>query len=174
MPDWLPEKANIDPWTNGTYGMLYAIFCRDIRDYNLRYNGHDAWIFPDTEDGKEVIFWHLTTRKVKPQKIPRRKRKFYPEEQADTDTKRQPDLRRCERLPWVKSLIEHPSALEVLTWDYEEGDRTIKTYIWIKDHDFVVIMKKYSGGKRRLITAFYVDMEYKRGDFKRKYVNRIK
>ena len=116
----------------------------------------------------------MTTRKVKPQKIPRRKQKFYPEEQADTDTKRQPDLRRCERLPWVKPLIEHPSAPEILAWDYEEGDRTIKTYIWIKDHDFVVIMKKYPGGKRRLITAFYVDMEYKRGDFKRKYDNRIK
>ena len=174
MPDWLPEKANVDPWTNSTYDILYEIFCRDIRDYDLCYNGHDVWIFPDTEDGKEIIFWHLTARKVKPRKVPRRKRKFYPEGQTDTETERLPDLRRCERLPWVKPLIEHTSVPEVIAWDYEEGDRTIKTYIWIKDYDFVVIMKKYPDGKRRLITSFYVDMVYKREDFKRKYGNRIK
>jgi len=71
-------------------------------------------------------------------------------------------------LPWVKPLIEHPSESEVLPWDYEEGDRKIKTYIWFKDHDFVVIMKKYPDGKRRLITSFYVDEPFKRKDFARK------
>lgn len=174
MPDWLPEIAAVNPWTEDTYEMFYAIFCRDIRDYNLRYNDNDVWIFPDTEGGKEIIFWHLTTRDVKRQKIPRRKRRYYPEGQTGTETERLPDLRRCERLPWVKSLIEHPSEPEVLAWDYEEGDRTIKTYVWIKDNDFVVIMKKYPDGKRRLITSFYVDKLFKRKDFERKYVNRIK
>jgi hypothetical protein len=174
MPEWLPEKANVNPWTHSTYDMLYAIFCRDIRDYDLRYIGNDVWIFPDTEDGKERIFWHLTTRDVKRKKIPRRKRKLYPKGQPDTETERLPDLRRCERLPWVKPLIEHASEPDVLAWDYEEGDRTIKTYIWIKDYDFAVIMKKYPDGKRRLITSFYVDDTYKQEDFERKYANRIK
>ena len=174
MPDWLPEIASVNPWTENTYEMLYAIFCRDIRDCNLLYNGNDVWIFPDTEDGKELIFWHLTTRGVKRQKTPRRKRKYYPEWQTDTKTERLPDLRRCERLPWIKPLLEHPSEPEVLTWDYEEGDRTIKTYAWIKDNDFVVIMKKYPDDKRRLITSFYVDKSFKRKDFERKYANRIK
>jgi len=70
--------------------------------------------------------------------------------------------------------MEHPLEPEVLTWDFEEGDRTIKTYVWIKDNDFVIIMKKYPDGKRRLITSFYVDRSFKRKDFERKYVNRIK
>jgi hypothetical protein len=85
-----------------------------------------------------------------------------------------PDPRRCERLPWVKPLIEHPTEPEVLAWDYEEGDETIKTYIWMQDYDFVVIMKKFPDGRRRLITSFYVDSEYKRDDFTRKYATRIK
>jgi hypothetical protein len=174
MPDWLPEIASVNPWTESTYEMLYTIFCRDIRDYNLRYSGNDVWSFPDIEDGKEIIFWHLTTRNVKRKKIPRRKRKYYPEGQTDAEIARLPDLRRCERLPWVKPLIEHQSEPEVLAWDYEEGDRTIKTYAWIKDNDFVVIMKKYPDGKRRLITSFYVDRTFKRKDFERKYANRIK
>lgn len=174
MPEWLPEKAIVNPWTHSTYDMLYAIFCLDIRDYDLRYIGNDVWIFPDTEDGKERIFWHLTTRDVKREKIPRRKRKFYPGGKKEAETERLPDLRRCERLPWVKPLIEHASEPDVLAWDYEEGDRTIKTYVWIKDYDFVVIMKRYPNRKRRLITSFYVDKTYKREDFERKYASRIK
>ena len=70
-----------------------------------------------------------------------------------------------------KKLLREP---EVLAWDYEEGDLTIKTYAWLKDLDFAVIMKKYPDGKRRLITSFYVDKFYKQKDFERKYTNRIK
>ncbi len=76
-------------------------------------------------------------------------------------------------VPHISRLIEHPSESEVLAWDYEEGDQTIKTYAWIKDYDFVVIMKKYPDEKRRLITSFYIDT-YKRKNFERKYANRIK
>ena len=77
MPDWLPEMASVSPWTENTYEMLYAIFCRDIRDHDLRYAGNSVWIFPEVEDGKELIFWHLTTRDFKIEKIPRRKKKFF-------------------------------------------------------------------------------------------------
>lgn len=87
MPEWLPEKTNVNPWTEDTYEMLYEIFCRDIRDYDLRYIGNN---------------------------------------------------------------------------------------VWIKDYDFVVIMKRYPKGHRRLITSFYIDKTYKREDFKRKYASRIK
>ena len=71
-------------------------------------------------------------------------------------------------------MIENAKELEVLAWDYEEGDLTIKTYVWLKDLDFTVIMKKYPDNKRRLITSFYVDKDYKRKDFERKYANRLK
>jgi hypothetical protein len=154
--------------------LLYEIFCRDIRDHDLRYFENKVWIFRDMEDGKEKIFWHLTSRSVKKIKVPRRKRKFYPEGQKYVDEGRYPDLRRCERLPWIRVLIERAGETEVLAWDYEEGDLTIKTYVWLKDYDFTVIMKKYPDNKRRLITSFYLDKYYKRKDFEKKYTNRIK
>jgi len=71
MPDWLPDIVCVDPWTQSTYDMLYRIFCRDIRDHDLRYIGNEVWIFPDMEDGREKIFWHLTTRYIKIIKMPR-------------------------------------------------------------------------------------------------------
>ena len=69
--------------------------------------------------------------------------------------------------------MEHPDVAEMLCWDYMEGDGTIKTYVWLREVDFVVIMKKYPDESRRLITSFYVDSEYKRKDLERKYANGI-
>lgn len=174
MLDWLPDMVCVDPWTASTYDLLYEIFCRDIRDHDLRYLGNRVWIFPEKEDGREKIFWHLTSRSSGKTKIPRRKRKFYPPGRKHTDEGRYPDLRRCERLTWVKAVIENAGSPGVLAWDYEEGDLTIKTYLWLKNYDFTVILKKYPDNKRRLITSFYVDKPYKRQDFERKYANRIK
>ncbi|HDH00421.1 MAG TPA: hypothetical protein ENG80_01240 [Nitrospirae bacterium] len=173
MPEWLPDMLCVNPWTENTYEKLYNIFCRDIRDSDLRYFSKAVWIFLELDDGKESVFWHLTSRTTKPIKIPRRKRKFYSDDQTYIEEERLPDLRRCERLPWIKALIEHSSEPEVRAWDYEEGNRTIKTYVWLKEYDFVVIMKKYPDGKRRLITSFYVDSLYKQKDFERKYVKRL-
>ena len=51
MPDWLPDIFCVDPWTQSTYDMLYGIFCRDIRDHDLRYFGNNVWIYRETEDG---------------------------------------------------------------------------------------------------------------------------
>jgi hypothetical protein len=174
MPEWLADIFRVDPWKQDTYDLLYEIFCRDIRDCDLRYLAHKVWIYRDMEDGREKIFWHLTTRTVKKTRIPRRKKKFYPEGQIYIDEDRYPDLRRCERLPWVRPIIEKAIEPEVLAWDFEEGDLTIKTYVWLRDYDFVVIMKKYPDSKRRIITSFYVDSDFKRGDFERKYAARIK
>ncbi len=176
MPEWLPEPLNVNPWTEHTYDMLYRVFCRDIRDTALFYEEKRIWIFPDIEDERETIFWHLTTREEKAHRIPRRKQRHYkPEQSHDPETKvRYPDMRRCEKLNWIKPLIEHSYEHEVLAWDYEEGDGSVKTYIWIKDCDFVVIMKKYPSGQRRLLTSYHVDKEYTKADFLRKYENRIK
>jgi hypothetical protein len=173
--EWLPPLVEVSPWEyseqNNTYEMLYQIFSSDIKGCNLKYVGSDVWIFPDIDNGKEKIFWHLTSREEKARKVPRRKRKFYDGDMIPAQ--RYPDLRRSERLSWVKPLIENPNESEILTWNYKEGDGVIKTYVWLKDYDFVVIMKKYQDGSRRLVTSFYVDSDYTYKDFERKYRDRI-
>ncbi len=176
MPDWLPEMISVSPWISGgnydTYETLYSVFCRDIRDFDLRFHGNRVWYFPEMEDGKEILFWHLTSRKPKREQVPYRKRKFI--QKDDDQDNRLPDMRRSERLSWVNPLITAPDKPEILCWDYEEGDGAVKTYIWIKDYDFVVILKKYTNGQRRLVTSFYVDRKYTKNDFERKYKNRLR
>ena len=166
--------AKVDPWTSGnggTYDTLYATFEADFIASRPRYDGQSVWYFPDMEDGREKVFWHLTSREVKPAPVPRRMRHIV--SAAPPQVERYPDLRRSERLPWVRPLIEHAADAAVLAWDYLEGNGNTHTYVWLRDWDFVVIMKVYPAGRRRLITSFHVDSEYKRGDLQRKYDKRI-
>lgn len=154
-PEWLPDLFPVNPWGHGTYDALYEVFERDLKVSQPVYDGQTVWFFPDVEDEKEKIFWHLTSREDK------------------EAGERLPDLRRSERLPWVRPMLEHPEEPEVLAWDHEEGDGTIKTYVWLENDDFVVIMKKYSDGRRRLITSFWVEYENTKRKLRKKYERRI-
>lgn len=154
-PQWLPELFPVNPWQHDTYEALYRLFTRDFKESQPVYDGQVVWFFPEMEDGKEKIFWHLTSR----------------EDKAAGD--RLPDLRRSERLPWVRPMLDYPGKPEVLAWDHREGDGTVKTYVWLENDDFVVIMKKFSNGRRRLITSFWVEYGNVRRKLRRKYERRI-
>jgi hypothetical protein len=154
-PDWLPEMFVVSPWTVNTYNMLYKIFRQDFIISSPNYRGYAVWFFPEKEDGKEVIFWHLTSRKNK-----------------ETGG-RLPDLRRSECLPWVRPMIGNPTKLEIIDWDYLEGDGDIHTYIWLKNYDFLVIMKKYKDESRRLITSYHIDYPHKAKKLMKKFIRRI-
>jgi len=156
IPEWLPDMLEIDPWTGETYEFLYEhVFKRDFIDSKPQYFKRTVWFFPEVEDGKEKLFWHLTSRKN-------------PE-----DGIRYPDLRRCERLSWTRPMIDRCPDVVMLNWDHEEGDGVIKTYVWLTGHDFVVIMKRYKDKSRRLITSYYLDNAHQRRKMTRKYERRI-
>ncbi|MDA3807956.1 MAG: hypothetical protein PF440_08615 [Thiomicrorhabdus sp.] len=154
-PEWLPDLFPVNPWQNDTYEALYLLFERDFKASQPEYDGRAVWFFSEMEDGKEKIFWHLTSRDDK--------------ESGD----RLPDLRRCERLPWVRPMLNHPEKTEILAWDHEEGGGTVKTYVWLENDDFVVIMKKYPDGRRRLITSFWVEYGNTKRKLRKKYECRI-
>lgn len=155
-PDWLPATVSVSPWTHDTFDILYSIFNRDFKVSRPTYEGKEVWFFPEKDEGREVIFWHLTHRE-------------------DRQTReRLPDHRRCERLPWVKSIIENAHRTEVVAFDYQEGDGSVKTYLWLRDFDFLVLMKKYPDGARRLITSYYIDYPHKRRKLEGKYARRLR
>ncbi|WP_421718227.1 hypothetical protein [Algiphilus sp.] len=154
-PDWLPDLFPVNPWQQDTYDALYELFERDFKLSQPQYHGQAVWFFPETEDGKEVVFWHLTSRDDK------------------EIGERLPDPRRSERLPWIRPMLEQPDKTEILAWDYEEGDGTIKTYVWLENYDFVVILKKYRDGRRRLVTAFWIEYRSARRGLRKKYERRI-
>lgn len=155
-PEWLPALIQMSPWSEAVLAEMYAVFRNDFIDNPPRYEGHMVWFFPERERDKELIFWHLTEREDPPR-----------------SGNRLPDFRRCERLRWARVLFDHCDDPQIKAWDYEEGAGDVRTYLWLEDFDYVVVMKRYPDGRRRLVTAYWVDYESKRRTLRNKYANRL-
>jgi len=155
VPDWLPPLLELNPWTDRSFDMLYGIFERDFVQSPANYRGKKVWFFSEMEDGRLAIFWHLTSRK------------------DNMTGERLPDFRRSERLHWPRPMLDHIGNAEILAWDYLEDDGAIKTYVWLRDHDFVVIMKKMPDQTRRLITSYWLEYANTKHKMMKKYEKRI-
>jgi hypothetical protein len=155
-PAWLPEVLHVNPWTTDTFDHLYTVFQNQLaRRIRLTLDGNNVSYFPDMEDGKEIMFWHLTHRKDKLTKT------------------HIPEPQRCARLNWVATILANAHQPEVTRWDYLESNGNICTYLWLKDEDYVVVLKKFPNGSYRLVTAHCVDLSIKRSTLESKYKKRI-
>lgn len=71
-------------------------------------------------------------------------------------------IERAKRFPWCRPTIDNYN--EILFWDFVGRERTgkVRTYIWLRDLDYIVILQKTSDlGEMRfvLITAFWITYE---------------
>lgn len=155
-PAWLPPMFVMSPWSDEVMERLYAVFRSDFVANPVTYQGCRVWFFPEMERGKELIFWHLVEREDPPR-----------------SGNRLPDFRRAERLPWARPLLQNHTDQAVLAWDFEEAASDVRTYVWLKDLDYVVVMKRYPDDARRLITAYWIDYESKRKTLRSKYARRM-
>lgn len=167
-PDWLPAIMCTDGNWNRVIAALYAIFERDIKNSAIRLKGRPVWhdrrVLPGEE--YEEGFWHLTSRDEW----------VFDKKQRRKVKDRVWDSRRSERLPWCRPTIEHAGEPVVMMWDYEEADGQIRTYVWLKEWDYVIVLERQQkrlGVIFMLITAFYVDCAAKRSDLESRYVKRI-
>ncbi|MCI0667695.1 MAG: hypothetical protein L0Y43_06535 [Methylococcaceae bacterium] len=156
VPAWLPPMFPVSPWSTELIESLYAVFVRDFVRNPAHYCGQQVWFFPEKERGKELIFWHMVEREDPP-----------------NSGNRVADFRRSERLPWARPMLDNIGQPEILNWDYEEGDGDIHTYVWLKDFDYLIVMKRYKDGRRRLITAHWVEYKNKRQKLQKKYAKRL-
>lgn len=158
-PAWLPAMVQVDGVWDEVVESLYDIFRTDIKESKPRLNASPVWWDRTMLQGEkyEEGFWHLISKDYKDAK------------------ERLPDLRRTERLPWCRACIDNFRDVAVLFWDYKVSGRT-ETYIWLKDHDYVVIFKKLTknfGIVFFLLTAYYVEGESTRRRLRKKYEERI-
>ena len=130
--------------------------------------GKRVWFFPGMESERELIFWHLTTRDDFDVRYDHRGR-----QQKVKNGNRLPDLPRCRRLRWIRAILEHCPCEEILQWEYMEGTGKLQTYVWLEDHDFVVILKNIPDGTYRLKTSYHLDGPQRRKSLRDKYENRL-
>jgi len=141
-PTWLPEELRYADYKgdwNKFLEVVYGVFERDFKHSCPRYKGLPLAYDSKLEAGKEMAFWHLIQR-------------------HDCRAQdRVPDLRRCERIPWPKPIIQHPTDKAISVWK-KELHRQTRIHIWLHDLDYIVVLAEMPN-VMVLVTAFCTDIK---------------
>lgn len=158
-PLWLPAILNLDGSWERTIEKLHEIFQRDFIAGKPTLGTIPVWWNNRKLDGRyEEGFWHIIT-------------------EVDHNTgDRIPDFERAKRLPWCAPTIINWSDPSVKCFDYTEYDGKVKTYIWLEQWDYVVVLIKRNGRLGMvafLVTAYVIGGKSSREKLRKKYDDRI-
>lgn len=147
---WLPNLEyykDYESW-NDYQEVLYAIFKHDFLDTFPFFEGIKVSVkhYP-IEYGKEEAFFHTTCKNY------------------NKDSERVPDLRRCERIRWIRAFIENYncnlnlcSECEGIKVWYEPYKSRTRIHILLEEERYMVVLEQRKG-YYLLITAFYLDYD---------------
>ena len=116
---------------------LNAIFMQDLAHGKLQFRGWNVGCKRHDEyNGRWFTFWHLI-------------------QEGEVEEDRTPDLRRCERLPWVRWVVENAEAhSEIDIWENWRGTNQ-HLLMWFREEYLVVLAKR--NGYWLLKTAYCTD-----------------
>lgn len=143
-PDWLEPLARLEDFEGDAAKYLehvFSLFTRDFITATPVFKGKKVFFDKHDNDGKPAAFVHITT------------------EDNRATKQRELSLRRCERIAWIKAIIEHANDPVVLVWEKEQRTtkrRDVRTYLFLEQEDFLVILQEIKYG-HYMITAIYVD-----------------
>ncbi|NOR69662.1 MAG: RlfB protein [Methylomarinum sp.] len=148
------------------FDYLYDFFHRDFVQ-NKAYLNQQIYIDPKSrckDDGKEMCFWHITTKETKKQVRDGSKWHW-------KVVDRYIDYRRAERIEWIKLIIENHNHDKVKWFYHKEtkGKKPIRLYLWAYQDDFVVILQKLGRSSSFLVTSFYIDHAGKRREYQKRF-----
>lgn len=146
-PAWLPEIIEygaFDGEWDKFLSAVYEVFERDFKRSRPVFNGQPVAHDSRMEGGREASFWHITSR-------------------DDPRTgAREPDVRRCERIPWPKPLIENATWPSASVWRNERKKpnekKQTRVLIWLEELDYIVVLAEKRWGMV-LVTAYCTDIE---------------
>jgi len=143
-PDWLEPLIRLEDFNGDSEAYianLFSVFTRDFINTIPTFRGKKIFYDKKDDAGKPQAFTHITT-----------------EENRQTK-QRELCLRRCERIAWIKAVIEHANDPKILVWEREQKTskrRAVRTFLFLENEDFLVILQEIKWG-HYLITAIYVD-----------------
>lgn len=143
---------------------FYSFFKRDFIDSDTYLE--QIYINPrkdDLDEGKQKVFWHLTTRTDSVWEW-RGKQRVKVQE-------RYPDLKRAIRICWIKEIIENHNHSDIKCFYSKHHTGKIRLYLWAYNHDFLVILQKLGKTESILVTSFYITHEGKRDELDDLYQN---
>jgi hypothetical protein len=158
---WIPSIESLEKydgnWENYETA-LYDIFTNDFLSSHPYYNSKPVYIkkYP-FENNKEAAFYHLTHKDF------------------NHDSERLPDLRRSERLNWIRPFIEHSTCNKdtcdncdgVKKWNEPYKNKT-RIHILLPEQRYTVILEERKN-YYLLITAFYIEHDHQLNKQLKKY-----
>jgi hypothetical protein len=140
--DWLPPLIAWNDFNNDLslyVEAVYSVFKRDMLDSVPLLSDSPVRCRRDPiRDGKEAGFWHCTT-------------------EGKVEENRDPDMSRCARIGWLRTVIEHVDDSRVDRWTTDKrGDD--RHYLWFDEEYLIVLGVRKSSFQ--LITAFVTSQEH--------------
>ncbi len=148
--DWLPPlvlMADYDHLWQPYIDAVYWYFCLDFVESTPRLNG--CWVHRRRDpmwDGKEDGFWHCVSK-------------------GSVEADRTPDIRRCERIRWVRAVIENDGDDRVDVWENEREGKP-RRLLWFDEEYLIVLASQVSRSTGaayfNLVTAYTTTEEHRR------------
>jgi len=145
FPGWLPPLVTLNEYDGNWWAYIeacYECYCQTLVFNFAEFRGKPVRTISDPmREGKEESFWHIV-------------------EGRSGDSQEQ-SIRRCERIGWIRPVIEATTSGKVKTWKVKRtspGKRRAqkRILIAIEDFSFVVVLVD-RGSFMLLLTAYPVE-----------------
>lgn len=120
LPDLILLQAydgNWDAYLEAIYHQFQADFAGDRGHFRGKRIGLKRL---PMSGGREATFWHFIS-------------------EGNVEADRTPDLRRCERIAWIRVILSNPDHRSIKTWS-EAGDRSTRILLWYELAEFLVVL----------------------------------
>lgn len=150
---WLPDIIDYSQYGGDWDAYLeeiYTKFCDDFHRTPIIFKNErvSAKKHPELA-GKSATFWHIVSS-------------------GRTEEERVPDIPRCESVLWPRAIIENCSDSAVLQWETYEHSGGPRVLLWLKPHDYLVVLGKRNG-YYILITAYRTSYSHTRSKLQKAY-----
>jgi len=121
LPDWLPDLLLFENFSGNWQRYedeVFAQFYSDFIKSRPAFQNEPVKVtkYP-LKKGKERGFWHCI-------------------QEGKIEEERTPDMRRCERIGWVRPLIEHSADPRVKKWPKQVGAKN-RYLLWVEEVDYL-------------------------------------
>jgi len=150
--DWLPELVYLSDYEGDFEAYIEAVYSYFKADFveNLTYFEGRKISFKRHPEfkGKEMTFWHVTS-------------------EGRVEEERTPDFRRCERIRWIKPIIENANNPEIKVWE-NQRNKDNRVCFWLESEDYLVVLAKRPN-YTMLWTAYLTNFDHTRRKLEKEY-----
>lgn len=156
LPDWLPGLLLLDNYSGSWQRYedeVYSRFYRDFIESRPVFQGLPVKVTKQLVRGKERNYWHLI-------------------QEGRIEEDRIPNLRRCERIGWIRAIIQHSDDSRIKKWSKKVRRRT-RHLLWFEEAEYLVVLEKRSNSWI-LWTAYCTSREHTKRRLRKEYHRSLK